>query len=264
MTIDEKLEGKELFDFLVKNKELLIQEKKFNTKLSDSFMTAGIAVDREGRIIKSINKVDEGNSIQATVVINTTNWMDSHKDVHIPGLWKKSLSETKLLYLLEEHKMTFKGIITDEIKAFTKKLTWKSLGYDAKGETEALIFEANIPKDRNPDMYREYRLGRVKNHSVGMRYVRLKMAINDENYKEEFAVWNEYLDQIANSQEAEKTGYFFAVTEAKVIEGSAVPIGSNIMTPTLEVKHDTQQPPVGTEEPSHKLDIQQLCKIFKN
>jgi hypothetical protein len=55
------------------------------------------------------------------------------------------------------------------------------------------------------------------------------------------------------------------VLEAKVCEGSAVPIGSNRITPTLEVKTDTNnEPDLSThEEPLQKsLDIKQLLKIF--
>jgi hypothetical protein len=48
--------------------------------------------------------------------------MDSHKDVHLPGIWKKTLQENKDLYLLEEHKFLFQGIITDQVKAYTQLL----------------------------------------------------------------------------------------------------------------------------------------------
>jgi hypothetical protein len=40
---------------------------------------------------------------------------------------------------------------------------------------------------------------------------------------------------IANQTKADECGYFFAVTEARVIEGSAVVRGSNIATPTISV-----------------------------
>jgi hypothetical protein len=109
--------------------------------------------------------------------------MDSHKDVHIPGIWKKALHKTKSLYLLQEHSMTFKGIITDKVNAYTKTLTWKQLGLDAPGETQALIFEATIPKSRNEFMFNQYKDGLVKNHSVGMKYVQIEMAINTKIIK---------------------------------------------------------------------------------
>jgi hypothetical protein len=39
-----------------------------------------------------------------------------------------------------------------------------------------------------------------------MRYIDIQMAINDEDYKEEYAVWNKYIDVIANKEEAKKQG----------------------------------------------------------
>lgn len=242
---------KELFAHLVANKKSILAEKTFEVKRGDAVQLSGVFIDEDGVVSKAAPAQEEtGEEIKRSCVINTTNWLDSHGDVHIPGLWKKSLAEKKDLYLLQEHKMSFAGIITDEVKATAKTLTWRSLGVEKEGSTEALIFDATIPSDRNPEMYKEYKKNRVKNHSVGMRYVRLEMAVNDEDYKEEFANWNKYIDQIANKEVAEEQGYFFAVTEAKVIEGSAVPIGSNVITPTLPNKstllapsNDTQAAP---------------------
>lgn len=253
-SIPVDLAGKELFEFLLKNKNLLITEKKSTVKFGDAFCLSNLYINEKGEvedISKAANSgIDENvDAIQVLSIINTCNWMDSHSDVHIPGIWKKSLSENKMLYLLQEHSMTFKGIITDDLKASTRDYSWKDLGVDAPGVTEALVFDSRIEKSRNTFMFNEYRMKRVKNHSVGMNYVRIEMAINDDEYKSEFAVWNKYIGQIANKSLAEKKGYFFAVTEAKVVEGSAVPIGSNRITPTQSVEQakSMDQPLEGTE-----------------
>lgn len=269
-TIPENLKGKELFEFLKKNKSLLIAEKKSAMKKGDPFAMK-FFVDKEGKLTKAFAPIDNtATVILATSIINTTNWMDSHSDVHIPGIWKKSLQETKDLNLLQEHMMTFAGIITDQVKAYTKKFTWQELGYDAPGMTEALVFESTIDNERNTFMFDQYRKGYVKNHSVGMQYVILELAINssDEYWKEEFAVWNKYFDTIANKEVADAQGYFWAVREAKVIEGSAVPIGSNIMTPTQSVErvksYSTEtQPPEGTETQPPVFDIDRAIKEVK-
>lgn len=55
-----------------------------------------------------------------------------------------------------------------------------------------------------------------------------------------------------NPEVAEEKGYFWAVTEAKVIEGSAVPIGSNWITPTLSVENKDNEPPKGTQNEAAK------------
>ena len=69
-----------------------------------------------------------------------------------------------------------------------------------------------------------------------MRYVKLDLAVNDKDSKEEFAVWNKYFDRIINQEQAEKKGYFWAVQEGQLIEISCVIKGSNILTPTLPTK----------------------------
>jgi hypothetical protein len=264
-TIPDNLKGEELYQFLKKNKSLLITEKKSAMKKGDAFSIQKMFINDKGELIKAYEPIDNtATVIKAVTIINTSNWMDSHSDVHIPGLWKKSLQETKELYLLQEHKMAFDHIITDQIKAYTKKYSWSELGYDIKGMTEALVFENTIESDRNQFMFDQYRKGYVKNHSVGMRYVILELAINDDDeyYKEEFAVWNKYIDDIANKDSAEEQGYFWAVREAKVIEGSAVPIGSNIMTPTQSVErvkmNSTEEEPLEstqTQPPVFDLDL---------
>ena len=50
----------------------------------------------------------------------------------------------------------------------------------------------------------------------------------------EFEAWEKYYPMIANKELADSKGYFWAVKEAKMIEESAVPVGSNSITPTLE------------------------------
>lgn len=265
LLIPDDLKGKELFKFLKENKSTLIAQKKYEIKRGDAITLNNLFVNKKGEVVKGNNPVTEDvNVLNTSLVINTTNWLDSHSDVHFPGIWKKSLSENKGLYLLQEHSMTFKGIITDNLVAFTKKVTWKSLGLDIPGSTEALIFDATISKNRNEYMFGEYKQGFVKNHSVGMRYVKMDMAINDDSkwYEEEKEIWDKWIDNIANKEDAEEQGYFWAITEAKVVEGSAVPIGSNIMTPTLENNMDTgKQPLSGTaSQPSKSMVICPNCQ----
>lgn len=259
MTIPESLTGKALFDFLIKNKSLLIAAKKAVVKEADGI--PGLYVNEKGQIVKTIKQaVQDSNTLDATLIINTTNYFDSHGDVHIPGIWKKSIAETKEMYLLNQHVMSFEDIITDTIKTYTKKFSWKDLGYGADGITEALVFDAVMERVRNPFMFGQYEKGYVKNHSVGMRYVKIFLAINDDNYKEEFAIWNTYEGDIVNLSDAESAGYFWAVTEAKVIEGSAVVRGSNKITPVYSIgtssKESTEdQPPPSTEnQPQESLE----------
>lgn len=241
----------ELFTWLRTNKSALIAEKKYNVKRADATCYLLGQINQKEHADKSDNPNNnqDYSKIKAELIINTTNLMDSHSDVHIPGLWNKSLKELKTVYLLQEHEMSFKGIISDDNKASVKTMTWNDLGFpEYKGLTQALVFNSNIDKERNPYMFEQYLKGRVKNHSVGMQYVKLDLAINSDyrDDAEEKAVWDKYFLQIVNQDKALDQGYFWAVTEAKIIEGSAVPVGSNYVTPTYSM--NVKEPSLDTHE----------------
>lgn len=274
MKIPDNLTGKELFDFLVKNKALLEKAKKEESKEADAItIFSSYCVNQKGDITKADASGEEipadASSMEAVLIINTTNLMDSHSDVHIPGIWKKSLQETKEFYHIQEHEWAFDKVISDQVKALTKKYSWRDLGYDADGVTEALVFISKISRERNPFMFDQYRKGYVKNHSVGMRYVRIKMCINDESYPEEYANWVDYIDEVVNRDMAEAKGYFWAVLEAKIVEGSAVVRGSNWITPTQSITASSkaesteQRPLISTEEQPHHFDLDKAIKEFK-
>ena len=244
-------------DWLVSNKRSLMAQKRATVKHSDGIIIAPSA-ECEGLYCKAIDleekkaevlaryKADplavadalRGESIQVKAVINTTNVLDSHDDVHFPGLWTKTLRESGNTLFLQEHKIEFNKIIADgqDLRAYVSSVSWETLGYNYDGKTQALIFLADVKYDRNPEMYYNYVKGYVRNHSVGMQYVKLALAVNDPQFEDEFAVWEKYRPQVVNGQAADERGYFWAVTEARLIEGSAVPVGSNTFTPTLSVK----------------------------
>lgn len=232
----------EKWAFLKKNKDLIIAEKKAATKYADCIAySLPTEYKKDGvtkAMIDDIDVPDEVEVITAKVVINTTNLVDSHDDCHIQGIWKKSLNETKSFYLLQEHRMSFDKVISDTINASTKKMTWDKLGFpNLQGDTEALIFEAEISKERNEFMFNQYLNGWVKEHSVGMRYINLYLCINStsKQFMEEKANWDKYYPMVANKDYLKEDEYFWAVTEAKIIEGSAVLKGSNYATPTISV-----------------------------
>lgn len=251
--LPEGLTGKDLFRYLKENKSLLIAAKKSEMKKADA-VSCGYYINSEGKLATKAMEVSEEelDVLERVLIINTTNLLDSHDDVHIPGLWKKSLKDNKSFNLLQEHVMRFDHIIDDEAKAMTKNYLWRELGYDADGYTEALVFLPKIRKERNGFMFDQYRKGYVKNHSVGMHYVKIELCVNepeDKWYRDEFEAWEKYIDQIINKESAEAQGYFWAVTEAKIIEGSAVVRGSNWITPTLPKSTESQPLPSTATQP---------------
>lgn len=265
----------DLFRFLKKNIDFIIAQKKSVDKHAD-VVDYYCETTGQGGVPMSVSKAIadpsqfSGKQLNAKLVINTTNILDSHGDVHIPGLWNKSLKENKKIYLLQEHQMSFDHIIADGIKASAEMINWKDLGYKAEGQTQALIFSAEIKQERNPFMFDQYVKGYVTNHSVGMRYVTIALALNsDSKYDvDEKKVWDKYIGQIVNAADAEEQGYFFAVTEAKIVEGSAVPIGSNKITPVLNIEAK-REPSEDTskdepEKSTQKINYEILTNGLKN
>lgn len=258
MKIPEFETRKELFDFLLKNQNRIIADKKAMIKYADACSFGCLTVDKDAEVDKANKPITEDiDQIKVRPVINTTNLMDSHDDVHIPGLWTKSLKENKDIYHDQEHRGEFSSTISDyeDLKAYVQDFTWKELGQKYEGSTQALVFESVVRKDRNEFMFNQYKQARVRQHSVGMRYVKVALAM-DEKGSDEGKVWDKYIEAIANKEQVQEQGYFFAVTEAKVIEGSAVKRGSNWVTPTLDnnMKTDSEpskdthtEPPEGTQ-----------------
>lgn len=271
------LKGLDLYRFLVAHKDLLIKEKKAAVKYADALSFVGGIVGQEGIMTKDGAGATQGDgSIKNTTIINSAYWFDSHGDVHIPGIWNKSLSDNarrpvNQILLLQEHQMKFDKVIADKgnVYPYATQMTWAQLGVNFPGSTEVLAFDNTITPTRNPFMYGQYKDGNVYNHSVGMRYVSIELAINtgEKDYKKYKETYDKYIDLIANKDEVEEEGVYWAVTEAKVIEGSAVLRGSNIITPTLNNKG--VEPPSGTpNEPEQstqaaKGSIFQVIKTIK-
>lgn len=265
LNIPEFKTKNELFKFLVENQKVLIAQKKAEMKRADAIIFSPVIVRSKDVVADKANEpVDLTNldELKVLAVINTTNLMDGHDDVHIPALWDKSLKENKMIMHLREHTMNFESIVSDgsELKAYVKNYSWSELGFDYEGETQALMFESKILKKRNPFMFEQYGNGYVKNHSVGMRYVKIVLAVNSEEeyYGAEKEAWDKYFPLVANKEKAEQKGYFWAVKEAQVIEGSAVPLGSNWATPTLD-----NNKVVNPVEVKEELNYDEIIKHLK-
>lgn len=257
----------ELFKALIENKKELVSIKKSATKNADAvsfgYLDTSIKIDTNKEDVQG--QMQNPESLNVKVVINTTNFLDSHGDVHVNGIWNKSVKDNVSFLHLQEHEREFDKVITDSAKGYVQSMPWKKLGLPYEGKTEALIFESTIDKKRNEFMLNQYANGWVKNHSVGMRYVSLDLAVNTEaEYDKEYKdLWDEFYPIIANKETADERGYFWVVKEAKIIEGSAVVMGSNSATPTLENKEEIE-PSKDTLDTEPLQDTQQVqTKLLK-
>jgi hypothetical protein len=229
---------KEYFDFIVNNEKLIIDTKKSEMKMADGFGFSTTLLKKDFSS-KEHNVNSDAKEILVKIAINSTNILDSHNDVHIPGIWDKSLKEKggNMLHL-QEHIRKFDHVISKgkDLNAYAETVTWKSLGFDMEGNTQILTFDSLVKESQNEEMFNEYMKQNITEHSVGMQYVKMELAVNDSEEKEEFAVWEKYKSEVINLDLAEEKGYFWAVTEAKLIEISCVIRGSNELTPTLEAQ----------------------------
>jgi hypothetical protein len=246
MDIPKELKGGELFKFLKENKEDIFYSKKSILKEATAIHVSPIVSGKTNAEYSNKGEYSEEEGvIKRRLIINTTNVMDSHKDVHYDGIWTKSLLENTRIKLYHAHRQTFKDVIADkgDLEVSSNMVSWKSLGFDFEGKTDALTFDATIRRSRNPEMFKEYEQGNVDEHSVGMRYIKMALAINseDEQYLEEKKEWDNNIAKIVNREEVEKQNYFFGISEAKAIEGSAVPAASNPFTPTQVPKQKEQK-----------------------
>jgi hypothetical protein len=227
---------------IVENKAQLIQLKKAEVKT----VKGGISsITKTGETsLKGIFK-DNDNSLERTIVGNTYLWMDSHEDVHAKGCFSKSIKENKNIFHLHDHEFKITSKVGEPKKTYEQEIAWKDLGINKSGVTEALFMDTEIFKEYNSQIFNEYKYNRINQHSVGMQYVKIDLAVNDEAYEKEFKTWQDNIDSLGNSEKAIEKGFFWIVKEAKLIEISAVLLGSNELTPTqqenkIEPLQDTQ------------------------
>ncbi len=253
---------KEKLDFLHENKQSIFDLKKAAFKEADAMGFPSVYIPQNNKlsavkIAPGAANIEEWLSkdfIDVECIINTTNVIDSHLDLHLKKIWNKTVRENKRIKHLQEHNMSFKSIIADrqDLKAVVKTFRWKELGVDANGTTEALTFLSRIWKSRNLEMFENYAKGYVDNHSVGMWYETLFFCVNSEEkwWAEEKENFDKYIKEAINPEVAEKEGVFWAVSEARAVEGSAVVVGSNIFTPTRTIDGQDVTPAKATSRHS--------------
>lgn len=248
---------------IVANKAELIQLKKAEVKT----VKGGISsITKTNATIKGVFK-DNDNSLERTIVGNTYLWMDSHDDVHAKGCFSKSVKENKSIFHLHDHEFKITSKVGEPKKTYEEDISWKDLGVNKSGMTQALFMDTEIFKDYNNQIFNEYKAGRINQHSVGMQYVKIDLAVNDESFEKEYKNWTDNIDTLGNPERATEKGFFWLVREAKLIEISAVLMGSNELTPTQkEIKEPTTEvtPTIEpTTEVTHEIE-QKLLKELLN
>lgn len=242
----------EMYVALKDNLQTIVDAKKAMIKTAESIrMMAG---QSGGSTLKSLN-LDKGFIYP---VINTTKYMDSHNDVHLDGIWDRHIKDVQgKIYYVANHKIEVGQVIAypSDVKVMVQNVTWKDLGYNFSGSTQALMFKIDRNKIRMKEA-REIIDERIDiEHSVRMQYLKFSLAINsdDKDLAGEKMIWDKHISKVVNPERANENGYFFAIEEAKIVkEGSMVLHGSNDATPMLLPKQQ-QEAPGGTQQPKWKM-----------
>jgi hypothetical protein len=259
IVIPEHLKGKELYKFLIANKDALIRQKKSMQKRTEPVFSETLFINtlptEATKAAGAVTKEADPNSLHVKVVANTAMYCDTQMDVLLPDSAKRSIKERKgLIPHLHDHIWELDAEVGDVKDIYYQDIALNLLGVNKTGTAQALIFETDIKKAYNERVFQKYKDGKVKQHSIGLQYVKIELAINDPESEKEFDFWNKYINDVINKEVPEAAGYFWVVSEYKLLENSAVLFGSNFLTPTLEVEDKsedddtTPQPPIGTEQ----------------
>ncbi len=249
------LSKKDKTKYLIDNKKRIIKEKKSVPIYSDvcyvpASMTKNNVAVKENTLIEN-----DMSKIRVKVVANTANWIDSDFDLLTPDCWQKSIDERKgFIPHLHDHVHRIEAKIGEVADIYSADISLSELGLDQTGNTQALIFITDVIKSYNEKVFNQYRIGRINQHSIGMHYIQLELAINDEDSEKEFDFWNKYYGQVINKDKADELNFFWVVNEIKLLENSAVLFGANELTPTLDNENKEIQ----------SLNIEPLIKALEN
>jgi len=263
---------KDYIKHLVEHKAEVIELKKAQIKHTEGGLSIlkqkdDISIQKGNKVSKNVYSNGE-DTLQRTIIGNTYNWLDSHGDIHVKGCFAKSIKERQdKIFHLADHEFKITAKVGQPLKIYEDEVSWKELGINRDGDTTALFMDSEIRKSMNAQIFEEYKSDAIDQHSVGMVYVKMDLAVNDEEYPEEYKVWNDIISFVANKEDAEELGYAWIVREAKLVEISCVLAGSNILTPTLsqEIKNiNTEGVEVITPEQKEVEQSLQISKFYNN
>lgn len=251
---------------ILKNKQEAINIKKSAYKHSDVVNNHIIKEDTENVTKLVLDDEEQDNVVK--VIANTYYWLDSHGDVHVKGCFTKSIKENVgKIFHFDNHEHSFNSKVGNVKTVKEVNVNWTDLGVQKDGKTICVIGETELVEDYNCQVYDAYKNNEINQHSVGMQYVNLQIAVNNPAEIEAYKLWNEIYPMLGNPETADKMGYFWVVKEAKLKEYSCVLWqGSNSLTPTVKdidaVENNTSnnEPSKDTQEEQKQFFINLLKK----
>lgn len=239
-----------------KRKKELIKDKKSLPIFSEPMIRSVVKEENAEIMTKKFGKSNDTDKIKVKFIGNTALFCDSHMDVLSIGCYTKTVNERGLIIPhLVDHVHNLEAKVGKTLDVSTEMVSVSMFGIDSDVKTtEALTMTSEVNRLWNPKIFQLYKDEEVNQHSVGMQYMKIELAVNseDEDYKEEFALWNKVFPLVINKEKVEKRGYFWYVTEIKLYEISAVLFGSNELTPTIETQKHIEQPSNDTDQEKKK------------
>ena len=254
-------QGKELHDYLVSNKKELIQKKRSTPDVSEPFphvhsYSAPNKTEQTKSVVKGLKNEDgtEDKALLVKVIANMANFMDMDDDVIVQGAYDKSIAQKgSNIPFLKDHMHKVECIIAETRNVYTEQIELSSIGVNSDVKnSQALIFEGLVKESYDPKIFALYNDGLVKQHSIGLRYLNIDLAINDPDYDAEFKNWEANYSKIINKERALEKGFFWIIRELQLIENSAVLFGSNQLTPTLQTTQENIEERSAVIDPARK------------
>lgn len=268
----------DLFKALKENAEVIIDAKK-----SQILKSCDKGVSVSCRSLDLLKFTDQLKGIKIDdnfwyIAVNSTRILDSHEDLHLDGIWKKSVSESQgKNYLVADHDLKVGSVIVrkEHIEIFTAKVPFSLIGKSYDGDTEVLIYKVPKSQVKNQTVKEWLESGDSIEGSVRMQYVTILLALDSNNPDDETekSNYDQYYPIIANKKDFDYIPYFFAIKEAKnVRESSLVVFGSNHATGIARKEENkteavddtsTQEAEKSLQiEETHKELLKQLLKKF--
>ena len=241
--LKQEFETKEdLFKALAENENLIVDAKKAQIYKS---VDKGLQIVTNQKGIEKALNSEENKGLKFDdnyyyFVVNSSNILDSHNDMHVDGNWKKTVKEQQgKVYLVFDHTLKRSEIIAmqKDIEMLTAKIPFTLLGKNYDGESYCLIYKVAKDKIVNKEAKQWLEDGHKLEASVRMQYVNIETAFNtnDKEYAKQKENYDMYFPLIANKEDFEEIEYFWIVKEAKnVYESSLVLFGSNGATGLIQ------------------------------
>lgn len=186
-------------------------------------------------VTKAVKDVDlEGRTV--TGIFNSSYYIDSDLDMLLPGAAAKSIQERGVGSTKGNKIKHLKDHDWSQNIAVINTLDERKVEIDGK-EIEGIYHESFYPESSDStDLLIKIQAGLYDARSIGFQYEKLVFCAENSDNEDAVKNWNTYLPMAMNPEKALESGYFWAVKEIRLWEGSDVSFGANELTPLVSMK----------------------------